>query len=98
MSMKLLAILVLALVPLALTASIPSNDYVSAMSSLDDKLLSYDKRIRPGVGENAVNVTASMYIIRAYDYNEKTHVSSFQSPLKLLFILTTCFSYFSPLT
>lgn len=51
------------------------NDYTKALENLDRKLHDYDKRIRPGVGEKPINVTCSMYIIRAYDFNEKTSVS-----------------------
>ena len=37
-------------------------------------MTNYDKRIRPGLDSGlSVNVTASMFVIRAYDFNRKDH-------------------------
>ena len=66
---KVLCFALLVLVPLVLC------DEADLWKTLDAKLESYDKRIRPGSKDAPVDVSCSMYIIRFYDYNEKTHVS-----------------------
>lgn len=68
---------IIALVLLAVTPIVVCNQYTVALENLDRKLHEYDKRVRPGMGEKPVNVSVSVYIIRAYDFNEKTSVSSF---------------------
>lgn len=47
-----------------------ADEAADLMSMLDQKLTSYDKRIRPYSGDGPVNVALSAYIMRSYDFDE----------------------------
>ena len=71
--MKITSILLLALVPIVLTSTLPSAEQ-SAWKTLDFLMTNYDKRIRPDAGSgHPVNITVSMFVLRAYDFNPNVH-------------------------
>ena len=51
------------------------NDLRDMITSLDGKLSTYDKRIRPGFGGPPVKISVSMYITTAYDFDDSRNVS-----------------------
>ena len=74
---------IIAFVLFVATPFILCNEYTQALKNLDQILdQGYDRRVRPGNGENPVNVTVSLYIRRAWDFNEKTSVSWHVKSLK----------------
>ena len=65
--LKITSILLLALIPLALSSS-------AAWKAFDNLMTNYDKRIRPGLDSGTpVKVSCSIFIIRHFDFDPKDH-------------------------
>lgn len=55
---------------LSIAFTIANSATVFNYNAIDSKLANYDSRVRPYAGEKPVEVEASLYITRAYDWNE----------------------------
>jgi hypothetical protein len=52
------------------------DEYHDMIINLDGKLSTYDKRIRPDLGRSPVKIHVSMWIIKAFGFDDTSNVSA----------------------
>lgn len=72
--MQLIPLTLLLVIPTALAREVITVDQIKRFYEVTLNPSSYDKRIRPNHGKEAVNVDVSMYVVSVHDYCPENHM------------------------